>query len=368
MYLPALPLLQREWQAPLVTINLTLVIFFITYCIFILVYGPLSDRYGRKPPLLAGVGLFVVSCLFCAMAQSTGMLIGGRFVQGAGAAAASAIVFAICKDRFAGQQRQRIFIQIGVIVAAAPMIAPILGSWILALWSWRWIFLLQAALGIVAFIGVLRMRESLQAERVPGFSEVAQSYFRLFGNRRYVLLLATFACTCVPIFSFIGGSPDLYITRLGFTEQQFGYFFGFNALAFVLAPLSFSRLVRYVSLERIMPVAFIGMLISSLFLLCPWLSLPWRLTLPMFCLTFCFSFCRPAGNNLILEQVQQDTGAASSFMVFSYFMTGALAMWVFSFDWWDKIAVLAIMGIGAASCTLLLWQVARKRVLLPGRE
>ncbi|MDY0390928.1 MAG: multidrug effflux MFS transporter [Desulfobulbus oligotrophicus] len=368
MYLPALPLLQHQWQVPLVTINFTLVIFFLTYCAFILVYGPLSDRYGRKPPLLVGVGVFVVACLFCAMAQSPGMLIGGRFAQGAGAAAASAIVFAICKDRFTGQQRQRIFIQIGVIVAAAPMIAPVLGGWILALWSWRWIFLLQAVLGTLAFIGVVRMRESLQSEIMPSFSEVAGSYFRLFGNSRYILLLATFSCTCVPIFSFIGGSPDLYITRLGFTEQQFSYFFGFNALAFILAPLSLSRLVPYVPVTRIMPGAFIGMLIASLFLLCPLLSLPWRLTLPMFCLTFCFSFCRPAGNNLILEQVQQDTGAASSFMVFCYFMIGALSMWFFSFDWLDKILVLAVMGIGSSSFTLLMWQVARKRLLLPAGE
>jgi DHA1 family bicyclomycin/chloramphenicol resistance-like MFS transporter len=364
MYLPALPLLQRQWQVPLVTINLTLVTFFITYCGFLLVYGPLSDRYGRKPPLLVGVGLFIFSCVLCAAAQSPGMLICGRIVQGAGAAAASAIVFAVSKDRFSGPQRQRVFIQIGVIVAAAPMIAPILGGWILALLSWRWIFLLQAVLGTVAFVGVLHMKESLHPETPPSFKEVARGYFRLFGNTPYILLLATLSCTCVPVFAFIGGSPDLYITRLGYNEQQFGYFFGFNALAFVVAPLTFSRLVRHIPITRLMPCAFTGMLIASLLLLCPWLPLPWRLTLPMFCLTCCFSFCRPAGNNLILEQVRRDTGAASSLMVFSYFMIGALGMWIFSFDWQDKITVLAVMGIGSAFSTLLLWGVVRRRLLL----
>ena len=75
MYLPALPLLQREMHAPAVTINLTLVTFYITYCGFLLVYGPLSDRYGRKPPLLFGVGLFILACLVCALSQTASMMI-----------------------------------------------------------------------------------------------------------------------------------------------------------------------------------------------------------------------------------------------------------------------------------------------------
>jgi DHA1 family bicyclomycin/chloramphenicol resistance-like MFS transporter len=366
MYLPALPLLQREFQAPLVAINLSLVTFFIAYCGFLLLYGPLSDRYGRKPPLLAGVGAFIVACLVCGLARSAGMMICGRILQGAGAAAASAIVFAIGKDRFSGQQRQRVFIQIGVIVATAPMIAPILGGWILKLLSWQWIFMLQAFLGSVAFVGVLGMEESLRPQTPPGFREVATSYLRLLNNRRYISLLLTLSCTCVPVFAFIGGSADIYITRLGYNEQQFGYFFGFNALAFVLAPLTFSRVVRTVPLTRLMPLAFTGMLVASLLLLCPWIPIPWRLTLPMFCLTFCFSFCRPAGNNLILEQVDRDSGAASSLMVFFYFMIGALGMWLFSLEWHDKIVTLGVMGVVSVSCTLLLWQAVKRRIRTEG--
>ncbi|MGD9950226.1 MAG: MFS transporter, partial [Desulfobulbus sp.] len=94
MYLPALPLLQRELHAPAVAINLTLVTFFMTYCGFLLIYGPLSDRYGRRPPLLFGVGLFILACLICALSQTAPTMILGRVLQGAGAASASAIVFA----------------------------------------------------------------------------------------------------------------------------------------------------------------------------------------------------------------------------------------------------------------------------------
>jgi drug resistance transporter, Bcr/CflA subfamily len=362
MYLPALPLLQREWQVPLVAINLSLIAFFVTYCGFLLLYGPLSDRYGRKPPLLVGVGLFIFACLFCSAALSPGMLVCGRILQGAGAASSSAIVFAVSKDLFSGRQRQWVFVQIGVIVSAAPIIAPILGGWILTLFSWRWIFLFQTALGIVAFVGVMRMDESLRQQAAPGLAQVAGSYLRLFRNHRYMILLLTLSCTCVPIFAFIGGSPDLYITRLGFDEHQFGYFFGFNSLAFILAPLTYSRAARHVPVTRLLPWAFVGMFAASLLLLCTWIPLPWRLTLPMFTLTFAFSFCRPASNNLILEQVDRDAGAASSLMVFFYFMTGALAMWLFSFEWQDKIRTLGWMGVAAVGCTLALWPVAKRRL------
>ncbi len=360
MYLPALPLLQQEWHAPLVAINLTLVAFFMSYCACLLLYGPLSDRYGRRPPLLFGVTLFVLSCFFCALSSSAAMLAVGRAFQGAGAAAASAIVFAICKDRFAGPQRQKIFIQIGAIVATAPMIAPIVGGWILRFFSWHWIFILQAVLGMIALAGVARMDETLQSQARPTFRDVALSYFRLLRNHRYMSLMLTVSLTGIPIFAFIGGSSDLYITRFGYNEQQFGYFFGFNALAFVLAPLAFSRMARRFSVTTLMPYAFSGMLFFSLLLLCPWMPVPWRLTLPMFLLTFSFSFCRPAGNNLILEQVDRDTGAASALMVFVFFTIGALSMWFFSLAWTDKLVTLGMMGAIPVSIALLCWQVVKR--------
>ena len=290
------------------------------------------------------------------------MMIAGRVLQGAGAAASSAIVFAVCKDLLTGQQRQRVFIQIGVIVAVAPMIAPILGGWIQALLSWRWIFLTQAALALVALVGVLRMGESHRPAEPPGLGEVAGSYLRLLANRRYLSLLLTLSLTGIPVFAFIGGSSDLYMTRMGYSGQQFSLFFGFNAMAFAFAPLLFSHLSRRHATMALMPLGFTGMIAASILLLCPWLQEPWRLTLPMFVLTFSFSFCRPAGNNLILEQVDRDVGAASSLMVFFYFLIGATAMWFFSLAWHDKIMVLGLMGLIPVSGTLGFWLMIRKRL------
>ena len=360
MYLAAIPLLVEELQQPLVTVNLTLVCFFITYCFFLLLYGPLSDRFGRRPPLLCGILIYCLASFFCSMATSIEMLIAGRVLQGAGAASASAIVFAICKDLFTGQIRQRVFVQIGVIVATAPVVAPIIGGWIMELLSWRWIFIFQATVALPAFAGVYCMQEShTQREDAKDIKAAFVSYARLLANYRYLLLVVTLSVFGIPVFAFIAGSPDLYITWMGYDEQTFGYFFAANATAFIFAPLTFARLAKKYAVQQLIPYAFLGMLGASTLFFVQSIPLPWRLALPMFLVTFFFSFCRPGGSNLILEQVDRDVGAASSLMVFAFFLTGAFGMWCYTLPWSNKLHALALMTLIPVSCSSILWQVWR---------
>ncbi|MBU0961402.1 MAG: MFS transporter [Proteobacteria bacterium] len=355
MYLAAIPLLGDKWQQPLAIVNLTLICFFVTYCGFLLIYGPLSDRYGRRPPLLAGLALYVGASLLCAIADNVVMLILARTLQGAGAAAASAIVFAICKDLFAGNLRQRVFIQLGIIVAAAPMIAPIIGGGIIESLSWRWIFVLQALLGVISALGVWSLNESLTVLNTEGLKQVFRSYLRLMNNRPFFLLTLALACLGIPFFAFIAVSSEIYITGLGYSEKVYGYFFAANASAFLVAPLIFSRMARHFSLGRLLPISYLGVLLASLPMTNSFFSMPYRLVVPMWLLTFFFSFGRPPGNNLILEQVDRDAGAASSLMVFFFFITGASSMWLISLDWYDKVAVLGWLGMASATTTLLGW-------------
>jgi DHA1 family bicyclomycin/chloramphenicol resistance-like MFS transporter len=210
----------------------------------------------------------------------------------------------------------------------------------------------------VAFMGVFRLQEPL-VERVKTRLWLAfTAYGRLLCNQRYLVLVVIFSITGLPVFAFIAGSSDLYITRLGYDEQAFGYFFGLNAMAFILAPFLFSRLVHKVTVSRMIPLAFIGMLVgAALFFYTP-MAMPYRLAIRMFTVTFSFAFCRPAGNNLILEQVDRDAGAASSLMVFCYFISGSLAMWFFSLAWVDKVTILALMAIVPVVLALILWRVS----------
>ena len=369
MYLAALPIMVKEWREPLSVINLTLVLFFVAYCCGMLIYGPLSDRYGRRPPLLAGLAIYTLASVACAMAPNPLSLIVARILQGLGGAAASTVVFAICKDLFDGAARQRLFVQLGVITAGAPILAPIIGGWIISLFSWRWVFAVLALLGIVSACGVYAMEESLKERRNASILAAFRGYFRLCGNIPFILLTLSFASAGLPMFAFLAASSDIYISHLGYDEHQYGLFFAANASAFLIAPLVFSKAIRFFSLRRLLPVSYFGVFIFSALMVAatlpPPYSLskilppPYALAVPMWLLSFSFSFGRPPGNNLILEQVKKDVGAASSMMVFCYFITGALAMWLISLAWADKIATLGWLGVGGATVTIFGWFAAR---------
>lgn len=368
MVLPAIPHLGILWDQPLTVVNLTLIGFFLGYCLFMLIYGPVSDRFGRRRPLLVGIGIFIFASGLCALADTIHLLIAARVVQASGAAAASALSLAMSKDLFETSQRARILATIAVIVALAPMIAPIIGGWVIHFSSWRWVFIFQAMLGLVAWVGVYRMDEPLKQFQTISPGDAVMVYFRLLRNRRYSGLMLAMSILILPFFGFLGGSADIYITRFGMDERQFGYFFGFNALAFMCGPLAFSRFSRRFSTDSLLTVSFAGIMASGILMgILPHHG-PWSLALPMWGITFFLGMSRPASNNLILEQVERDVGAASALIIFTFMTIGALGLGLASLAWADKITVLGILGGAAGAATLLFWLRFRRRFLPPSRR
>lgn len=332
MYLPALPMLQNLWRQPLVIINLTLVLFFVVYCAFLLVYGPLSDRFGRRAPLLVGISLYIMASLACAAANGVWMLLAARVFQAAGAASAAALAMAIVKDLYEGSTRERILAHMSIIMALAPMLAPILGGWIVAFASWRWIFVVQAALGALAVAGVLRMPETLRHRSASGFIPVASAYFRLFRNARFIVLTLVMSSISLPTFAFIAGSSDIYMRHFGMDERKFGYFFAFNAIGLMAGAFAFTRLSRRIASRRLMTAGFAGIVCAALLLISVSHASPWGLALPMWMLSFCGGITRPPSSSLILDQVSRDTGSASSLIGFTFLTIGAAGMFLISLD------------------------------------
>jgi DHA1 family bicyclomycin/chloramphenicol resistance-like MFS transporter len=361
MILPAVPSLARNWNQPLSVINLILVCFFVTYGFFLLFYGPISDRFGRRRPLIAGLSVYIVASLLCASATNAPMLIFFRILQAAGAAASSSLSMAMTKDIFSGQERERILAYIAIIMALAPMIAPVLGGWVLADFSWQWIFFIQAVMGFIGILGVLRFPETLsQISDVP-LSRMMHSYGRLLLNPSYIIMVLVMSVSLFPLYSFIAGSSAVYVNEFGLSEQKYSYFFAFNALALMVGSFSCLRLTRSVSSKHLMTIGFAGVFLGGIFLLLNGQHGPWSFALSMFLITFSLGLSRPPSNNLVLEQVDRDAGSASSLLIFCYFTLGAVGMWFISLEWADKIPVLGTIALSCGAMVLAAWFVLQKR-------
>lgn len=363
MYLPALPTIQEQWGISLAEVNLSLVLFFILFSFFMLIYGPLSDKYGRRPVLICGVGIYVLGSLLCVLSTNIWFLVAARIVQAAGAASASALSMALAKDLYTGVERQKVLAYIGVIIPLCPMIAPMLGSLMLEFLSWRWIFGCQAVLASMAFYGTLVFKEPEFEKTKGGILSMFSRYLVVLKNVEFSVYCFTFSVVGIGFFGFLAGSADIYIRGFGLNEQQYSMFFGFNAIGFMAGSFTCARLCVDHTPMAILRFSLLGVVLASTGLML-FEGSEYTFAAFMFVMTFAIGASRPISNYMILDTLERDIGAASAMLTFAYFIFGAVAMELISFDWFSKIHVIGCMGIlgGFIPLLSLFWVARWKRV------
>ena len=361
MILPAIPFLAVTWDKPLAVVNLILICFFVTYGFFLLIYGPISDRYGRRRPLIAGISLYIFASMLCALANSASMLIAFRILQAAGAAASASLSMAMTKDIFSGKERERILAYIAVIMALAPMFAPIMGGWVLVYLSWHWIFFAQGMMGVIGLLGVLRTPETLKEASETPLSRVMHSYGKLLLNKKYVIMVLVMSISLLPLYSFIAGSSAVYINGFGLSEQNFSYLFAFNALALMAGSMSCLKLTERTKSKYLITAGFAGIVLGGILILTIGQHGPWSFAIPMAMITYSIGISRPPSNHLVLEQVRRDAGSASSLLIFTYFTLGAAGMWLVSQNWLERIQILGTIALISGVLVLGAWLVLQKK-------
>lgn len=368
MYLAAMPIIARQWGVPDGRVALSLVLWFASFSVFLLVCGPLSDKHGRRPVLLAGLALFTAASAACALATGVAALIVLRILQGMGAAGPSSMCMAICRDRFEGPRRKYILAWIGIILGLTPMIAPLLGTVLLRLWDWRAIFVVQGALGGLLLLASWRLYRETAAERITGhLLRLMGRYVHLARNHRYTLSVMAMGLIVGPFFGFIAFAPILYIQIFGLSNRTFSLLFGLNALMGMSGAFVCTRLMKILPDTVLLTVCLIGCAAggAGIFAWGGWH--PAAFAAAMCTVTFCCGMSRPLSNHLILEQVQHDIGSASSFLVFYQFMVGAVCMRIVTAAWQAPIRVFGLVALLLPALVLAVWPLLLRLLRTPQR-
>ncbi len=361
LYLPALPGMSANFQVPVDQINLTLTVFFVFYALGTLVWGPLSDRYGRKPVLLAGLAVYTLSSALCANAWNVNMLILFRALQAAGGSAAGAVATAVVKDVYSGRKRESVLAIVQSMVLISPAVAPVLGAFLLGVTSWRGVFWTLTAIGVLALIGSLTLQETIPARNTGPLLESMGRLGKVLQNRGFSLLLMLFSIGSVSSLAFIASSTYIYQNGFHLGSQAYSFYFSLNALGMISGPLIYLRVSRRFHSEAIIRACFLAIAISGA-LVCVLGNLqPWIFALCILPAATAGNCLRPPSANLMLEQQKGDTGSVSSAMSCAGLLMGSLGMQLISLNWSNTIIALGVMTFTTATLSLLLWPFVIKR-------
>lgn len=233
MYLPSLPSIGRSLRCSPAQVQLTLATFMFGMGLGQLFYGPLSDRYGRRKPLLWGIALYALASLGCALAPNVEALIALRLLQALGGAAGSVVARAVVRDLYAGSDIARVLSIMTLVMGAAPILAPVLGGAVLAVTSWRAIFFVLTGIGVVA--AGLAFWQVPHGTHTPPDAALLDSVRILLRDGRFMLSALAGAFAQVTLFVYIASAPFVFMTLRHVDAQAFSLIFGSNAVGFIAA-------------------------------------------------------------------------------------------------------------------------------------
>ncbi|MBC7550144.1 MAG: multidrug effflux MFS transporter, partial [Cellulomonas sp.] len=258
IYLPSLPDVARDLNTTQTAVQLTMTGVLVGGAVGQLVVGPLSDRFGRRRPVLIGIALHVVISLLCAVAPGIGALIGLRVAQGFFNAAATVVAIAVIRDRFVGSDASRLLSRLMLVIGVAPLFAPSVGGLIAGQWGWRAVFVALALFGVALWVVVWRrLPETLPPERrrAAGLRTAVGGYVVLLRDQHFVAIALLPGLGMAVLMSYVVGSPFVFREGYGLSANQFALLFAVNGVALVGGAQINASLVRRVAPIRILRAA-----------------------------------------------------------------------------------------------------------------
>ena len=372
MYLPALPMIGSGLDADIGSVQLTLTAFLVALGAGQLVFGPLSDMFGRKPPLYFGLALFAVASVGCALVDDIHTLIALRFVQGLGAAGGMAIPRAIVRDLHTGNDAARLMSLLMLVFSISPILAPLTGSGIIAIAGWRgvfWAVTLAAVAGLLLASRVLKETRPPEQRRDSSLGRALAAYVQLLRDRHFLGLVFTGAFGMAGFFVYLANSAFVFINHWHLTPTQYSLAFALNAVAFFGASQFTAYLGRRIGLPQVVRLGVLGAGVTML-LMVVYFGLGGDRMAALIGLYFVASaflgLVVPSTAVLALDGHGAIAGTASAMMGMLQMLTGSLAMALMTlFTDGTPLPMVAGMAIGMLLALALgLGTLGRPRALI----
>ena len=266
MYLPAMPKIQSDLATTMQAVQWTIVAYFLAFGVAQLVYGPWADQAGRKPPMYAGLALFMIGTVICALAPTVEILIFGRFIQGIGGAANMVVLRAMIRDLATGADATRMMSTVMIVIAISPLLAPLSGSALLTFGTWRlvfWALLLAASLSF--FMIYFMVDETLSPDNRQRFDLVTmrKGLGVLFTDRGFLAMTFLAGFAFASFFVFIASASFVYTGQFGLSPTQFSLAFAINAFGFFAASQFAATISRRLGAKKMIVRATTGFALAT---------------------------------------------------------------------------------------------------------
>jgi len=376
LYLPALPVMTEDLMTDTEAMQLTLSVYMVGFALAQTFFGPISDRFGRKPTILIGTSVYLVASVACALATSVEQLIAFRLVQSIGAAAAPVVARAVVRDMFTREEAAKTYAVVTTVTAIAPVVAPVLGGVIVIWLGWRANFWVLTGFGSVAMLLVIFLLP--ETNRVPDpsatrFDRMLVNFGTMLRNRAYLGYLLTVMGTFGGLFAYLIGSSFVLVGEFGMSEMEYGLSFGAASIGFMAGAFLGSRIVRRVGIERmcLMGTAFTalaGVLILGLI----WggVVTPASVIVPTVIYFFGMGISQPNIQAGAISPFPQMAGAAASLLGLAQYISAGLfsvIIGIFAFD--PTLLLATVMGVaGIFACLVfvtMIWMPLRAGLLPP---
>lgn len=372
LYLPAFPVLEEDFNTTAAMIQLTLTGTMIGFALGQLIVGPLSDKVGRRVPLLCVTALHVVASVCAALAPTLILLMVARVGMGMGAAAGGVVAMAIVRDLFGGRRLVVMLSRLALVSGVAPVAAPLIGAGLLALMPWRGVFVVLAVYGAVMLVcALLFIPETLPAARrnEKGSTTVMQRYRSVLSDRVFLGVLIIGGMTFSGLFSYLSASSFLFQQTYGFDAQMYGLLFAVNSLGVVVGVQTASRLAARFGPQWVMAFSTAILVVASAsIIVADQLGLGlWGTVIPLFFFMAACGFTFPCVQVLALDRHGKAAGTAASIIGATNFgvagLISPLVGWI-AHDAGITATTMAAVMVGCAIIGVLaLWFVVRPRTV-----